>query len=139
MIQIAQTDDDIKACFSTMQQLRTHLQEAEFLAVVRLQMSEGYQMVYLHENGVVLGVAGFKISHNLHLGKRLYVDDLITTEAARGQGVGEKLFDWLEQLAKSEQCRALHLDSGVQRFRAHKFYLNRDMQIVCHHFIKEFG
>ncbi len=137
MIQIAQTDDEIQACFATMQQLRPHLQQDTFVSVVRLQMSEGYQMVYLHEHGALLGVAGFRISHNLHLGKRLYVDDLITAEAARGQGVGEKLFDWLEQLAKSAQCKALHLDSGVQRFRAHKFYLNQDMKIVCHHFLKE--
>jgi hypothetical protein len=27
-----------------------------------------------------------------------------------------------------------HLDSGVQRHRAHKFYLNRNLDIVCYHF-----
>jgi hypothetical protein len=28
----------------------------------------------------------------------------------------------------------LHLDSGVQRFAAHRFYLARRMDITCHHF-----
>jgi GNAT superfamily N-acetyltransferase len=139
MIQIAQTDAEINACFPTIHQLRPHLDADTFLSVVRLQMGEGFQMAYLTENGQVLGVAGFRISHNLHLGKRLYVDDLVTHEAARGQGVGEKMFDWLAALALEQQCKALHLDSGVQRFGAHKFYLNRGMKIVCHHFLKELG
>lgn len=139
MIQIAQTDAEIQGCFATMHQLRPHLVENEFLGIVRLQMSEGYRLAYFMDAGVVLGVAGFRISHYLHMGKRLYVDDLITSEAARSQGVGGKLLDWLEQLAKAEQCKVIHLDSGVQRFRAHKFYLNRDMKITCHHFLKELG
>ncbi|MEN9868309.1 MAG: Aminoalkylphosphonate N-acetyltransferase [Pseudomonadota bacterium] len=137
MIRIAQTDEQILACFSAMQQLRPHLQEAEFLPFVRLMMDEGYRLACFEQDGQVLGVAGFKISHNFYLTKRCYVEDLVTIESARGQGVGEKLFDWLSEHAKAQQCRAIHLDSGVQRHGAHKFYLNRDMKIVCHHFVKE--
>jgi len=28
----------------------------------------------------------------------------------------------------------LHLDSGVQRFSAHRFYLSKRMEISSHHF-----
>jgi hypothetical protein len=36
--------------------------------------------------------------------------------------------------ARREGCRALHLDSGVQRFAAHRFYLGKRMEITSRHF-----
>jgi hypothetical protein len=48
--------------------------------------------------------------------------------------VGGALFDWLVQLAREHECRELHLDSGVQRFDAHRFYLGKRMHITSHHF-----
>jgi hypothetical protein len=36
--------------------------------------------------------------------------------------------------AKARNCDQLHLDSGVQRFGAHRFYLASRMDIIAHHF-----
>ncbi|HYE75022.1 MAG TPA: GNAT family N-acetyltransferase, partial [Blastocatellia bacterium] len=47
---------------------------------------------------------------------------------------GDALFNWLKEYAKTAQCEALELDSGVQRFGAHRFYLRNRMSIVAHHF-----
>ena len=52
----------------------------------------------------------------------------------RSAGYGGQLFDWLVERARAEGCRTLELDSGVQRFDAHRFYLVRRMSIVSHHF-----
>ncbi|MDD5411519.1 MAG: hypothetical protein PHF31_08915 [Methylobacter sp.] len=43
---------------------------------------------------------------------------------------------WLRDLATSEGCNAFHFDSGIHRYRAHKFYLNRNMNIVSYHFVE---
>ena len=67
----------------------------------------------------------------------MYVDDLVADESSRSQGHGGALFDWLVRHAKESACSQLHLDSGVQRFSAHRFYLAKRMQIVCHHFSLE--
>ena len=37
--------------------------------------------------------------------------------------------NWLVEYARGEGCDQFHLDSGVQRFAAHRFYLNRRMAI----------
>jgi len=42
--------------------------------------------------------------------------------------------DWLEAVAREDGCGQLHLDSGVQRFDAHRFYFTRGMAIRSHHF-----
>ncbi len=62
------------------------------------------------------------------------VDDLVTDAAARSHGYGAALFDWLVAEARRLDCRQLSLDSGVQRFDAHRFYLRKRMSITAHHF-----
>ncbi|MEH2265848.1 hypothetical protein [Nostoc sp.] len=38
------------------------------------------------------------------------------------------------EYAKNHGCKHLSLDSGVQRFGAHRFYLMERMKITSHHF-----
>lgn len=60
--------------------------------------------------------------------------DLVTDSARRSRGHGKALLHSLIQRARDEGCRALDLDSGVQRFDAHRFYLANRMIISSHHF-----
>src|SRR5688572_21205946 len=117
-----------------MHQLRMQLVEGEFLGRVRLQEQSGYQLAYLEEDGDVKAVAGFRYLENLYSGRVLYVDDLVTDSAGRSRGYGKALLGWLVELARSENCQTLELDSGVQRFEAHRFYLTNRMVISGHHF-----
>jgi GNAT superfamily N-acetyltransferase len=93
----------------------------------------GYKLAYVWD-GEVKAVAGFRISECLAWGKFLYVDDLVSKSSDRSKGYGGALFDWLVKHAKENGCAAFHLDSGVQRFAAHRFYLNKRMIIEAHHF-----
>ena len=136
-IKLVQTDDEIADCFPAMKQLRTELAEDAFVSTVRGLMTDGFRLASLRAENQVACVAGFRISSNLVLGKHLYVEDLSTLEAARSRGYGAQMMAWLRSLAKAEGCTVLHLDSGVQRYRAHKFYLNQDMFIVSHHFAQK--
>jgi GNAT superfamily N-acetyltransferase len=139
-ISLATTDAEILRCFPVMAQLRPHLVQSEFVAQVHRQARQGnYALAWLEEQGEVLCVAGFRVSECLFYGKFLYVDDLVTAEGTRSRGHGRALFDWLVQHAKGHGCATLALDSGVQRFDAHRFYLGRRMNIVCHHFALKLG
>jgi GNAT superfamily N-acetyltransferase len=130
----AQTDAEILRCLPVLAQLRVHLTPEETLARLRRQRAAGYRLVFLEEAGEVRCLAGYRLLETLAWGKILYVDDLVTTEAARSRGWGQQLFDWLVAEARDQGRDQLHLDSGVQRFAAHRFYLRRGMDITCHHF-----
>jgi GNAT superfamily N-acetyltransferase len=134
LIKLAQNDIEIADCFPVMKQLRTELEEAAFVPLVRELMSGGYQLAYLRDEAQVVCVAGFKISQNLFYGRHLYVEDLATLESERSKGYGKQMMAWLRDLAILDECNAFHLDSGVHRHRAHKFYLNRNLSIVSYHF-----
>jgi ribosomal protein S18 acetylase RimI-like enzyme len=129
------SDADISACYAVMGQLRPQIPTEQFVARVRSQMKDGYQLLAVVAHGQVAAVAGFRISQNLAWGRFLYVDDLVTDSTQRSKGYGEVLMRWLIERAKAEQLDELHLDSGVQRFDAHRFYLAQRMKISSHHFV----
>jgi len=134
-ILLAQSDEEIQRCLPVMAELRPDLRPDEFVARVRRQQTQhGYQLVFLEQDGAIAAVAGFRVSECLAWGKFLYVDDLVTTARARGHGCGQRLFDWLLAHARGQECEQFHVDSGVQRFAAHGFYLKNRLHITCHHF-----
>ena len=134
-IRLATSDDEIARCFSVMRELRPHLAEATFVPTIRRQQAGGYALAYLEEGGEIRAVAGFRTLENLVSGRVLYVDDLVTTGAERSRGHGKTVLDWLVERARADRCAFLELDSGVQRFHAHRFYMTNRMIISAHHFV----
>jgi GNAT superfamily N-acetyltransferase len=133
-IQIAVTPAEIERCFPVMSQLRPLLIEAEFVAQIQAQQAEGYQLASLEHDGRVVSVAGFRVQHMLSSGKTFYVDDLVTDSAARSQGHGEAMIQWLIALAREAGCNTFSLDSGTHRMDAHAFYLRERLRITSFHF-----
>ena len=131
---IATSDAEIARCFSVVSEFRTHLKEEDFVAMVRHMETEGYNLAYIEDNGTVVAIAGYRIFTSLFMGKNLYVDDLVTSGDSRSKGLGKALVDWLRNVASESDCTHLHLDSGTQRHRAHRFYVRQGMDIASFHF-----
>ncbi|HRQ64261.1 MAG TPA: GNAT family N-acetyltransferase [Xanthomonadaceae bacterium] len=123
------------ALWSVMRELRPHLDEHAFVAAVSAQRAEGYRLIGAWRNDVPLAAAGFRIQHMLAHGRLLYVDDLVTAETSRGQGVGRAVFDWLTAEARRLHCAGIQLDSGTWRHAAHAFYFARGMHVSSFHFV----
>jgi GNAT superfamily N-acetyltransferase len=136
-VRLIDDDDDVRACHPVMVQLRPHVDEEALVSRVRRQRAQGYRLAALEDDGQIVAVAGFRLLENLAWGRALYLDDLVTAADRRGRGHGGELFSWLIDHARHEGCEQLHLDSGVQRFAAHRFYLTNGMRIASHHFALE--
>ena len=134
MIKEALTDAEVTATFPVMRQLRLHLAEDEYLETIRRMQRSGYRLAAVAEGKEVRCAAGFRIVEFLAYGKFLYVDDLVTAEDARSEGHGKLMLDWLAGVAREEGCDSLQLDSGVQRYGAHRFYFREGMRISSYHF-----
>ena len=116
-------------------QLRPQYTHESLLAQMHKQHPAGYRLMGVRrEDGSLVGVAGFVISDKLAWGRHMYVDDLVTDSAQRASGVGSVLITALKAHARTEGCEQLRLDSGVQRFDAHRFYLKHGFHIASHHF-----
>jgi GNAT superfamily N-acetyltransferase len=117
-------------------ELRPHLTESSFDAVYREGHPQGLRFLAAYDGDRCVGVAGWRLVALTHLGRKLYVDDLVTTGASRSAGVGHALLAELEIRARAAGCAALDLDSGVHRYDAHRFYFRERMAITAHHFDK---
>ena len=126
--------EEFKAACRVMGELRINCTEDELANKITIQMADGYHLIAAMTDQHVSGVAGFWMGHKLAWGKHIYVDDLVTSERYRSTGVGTELLNWIKEFAVANSCSQLHLDSGVQRFAAHKFYLRNDFRIASHHF-----
>lgn len=135
MIRKATTDEEILATRAVMRELRPHVPADAYVATVRRMMeTDGYQLVALYADDTVRAIAGYRFMEMLYCGKIMYVDDLNTDERYRSKGYGKALMDWLKTEAKTQGCAQLHLDSGVQRERAHRFYFREGLTISSYHF-----
>lgn len=135
-ISLAETDADIARCFPVVQQLRPHLASADFVARIRRMQREGFHLAFLEDDSrAVRAVAGYRFYEKLHSGKNLYVDDLVTDATTRSRGHGRALLAWLCEQARARGCDQLELDSGVQRYDAHRFYFREHLHVSAYHFI----
>jgi GNAT superfamily N-acetyltransferase len=133
-VRIAKSDAELERISGVLLQLRPAFNPLTLAAQIKQQMSAGYQVAYVESDGEVLCVAGFVVGTKLAWGKHIYVDDLVTSATRRSLGTGATMISWLKSHARELGCTQLHLDSGVQRFGAHKFYLREGFSISSHHF-----
>ncbi|WP_343703348.1 GNAT family N-acetyltransferase [Chitinophaga sp.] len=58
-------------------------------------------------NGVITGLALYYIRYSTWKGSRMFLEDIIVTESARGQGIGKLLFDRLIIEAKERKLNGI--------------------------------
>lgn len=127
----------IKA-FSIVKQLRTHLDEKEYINLLKDMRKEGYKMFALYYNDEIVSVIGMIKLTNFYYGKHVWVNDLVTDKDKRSMGYGEKLLDFASNWAEENDCKIIALSSGLQREYAHKFYeLKMNFDKVSYVFKKE--
>lgn len=124
----------LRRCFPVLVQLRPHLTESSYVAQARRQAKTGYETACVVAEGRVVTVAGFRVWETLFSGRHMYVDDLVTDQAARSRDYGKAMISWLVDLARKSGCKTIELDSGTQRVDAHRFYLRERFVIDSFHF-----
>ena len=135
-IQYAQSAKEIESCWEVVHELRPHLNKEDYLGLVEEMMQDGFKMIYIEEDNKPVAFAGFRNMTKLYSGRIIYIDDLGTLPEYRGRGYAGQLLDYIQQLAKDTGKVKVQLDSGHQRFDAHRLYLNKRFKIVAHHFLK---
>jgi len=133
-VQVAESEEAVRSCYAVMHELRTQLDEDEFVRRVREQQADAYQLAYIASLGQPVAAAGYRIGRCLAWGRFMYVDDLVTLPSERSNGYGSALLKWLQDQAHQAGCAELHLDSGVQRVDAHRFYEREGMTKSSFHY-----
>lgn len=134
LVELTAGDPRWVSALPVLQELRPHLTPQLLDQVIGEGATQGLRFTALFEEKECVAVAGWRIIANTSAIRKLYVDDLCTSSQVRAQGHGSTLLNVLIQMAKENECSRIELDSGVQRFEAHRFYLRERMNIDAHHF-----
>ncbi len=134
------SDSEVMSTFEVMSQLRD-IPKENYVSLIRaMQESEKCQLIgaYIPDNRCV-AAAVFRVKRSLfRKGEReLQVDDFVTDESFRSQGVGHELITGLKTECERENCVGITLDSGLQRVDAHRFYEKEGFQSTAFHFYLE--
>jgi GNAT superfamily N-acetyltransferase len=121
------SDDDIRAAYPLMSVLRERIRPDTFLAEVRRQQLQGYQLIGAFDGDRLVGLAGIRRSHTLARGEHLFVDDLITAPDLQHRGYGTALLRWLGALAAAEGIPRVYLDA---RDTARGFYAKLGLRFL---------
>ncbi len=109
--------------FEVLKQLRPHLNLAGFHQIYNAaQNADGYTLVGYYRGDECLGVMGYRVLHDFVRGAHLYVDDLVTTEAARSQGIGAKLLGYAEEETVRRNLKELRLCAVLENEGGLRFY-----------------
>ena len=128
VLRYAETAEDIAACFPVMAKLRPHLCDAEELVRrVMRQREAGYRLLVAWRGATPAGLAGYRVEENLIYGRFVYVDDLVTVETERGQGIGACLLDTVAAEGQQLGCTWLVLDTALDNVLAHRFYYRQGL------------
>ena len=133
-VQLVNSESELEAVGNILLQHRTEFDLASLISQIKQQQKGGYQIAYVKSEKKVLCVAGFVLGQKLAWGKHIYIDDLVTNEEHRSTGAGSFLIGWFKGYARKIGCKQIHLDSGIQNFPAHRFYLRERFNIASHHF-----
>lgn len=100
----------------TLQKYQSYLEE---------MVPHNYKQLVVFENTICIGLTGFWTGIKLWSGKYIEIDNFIVHSDHRKKGVGKMMTDYIDNLAKEQNCTMIVLDAFTGNFKAHRFYYNQ--------------
>lgn len=139
-IRAAHTDDasQIAALLEQLGYPSTAEQVAARMA--NMATESGQHVLVADVDGSVVGLTTVQIRHVIS-GDAPFarIASVVVAESARSQGIGARLIEAVEQIARDAGCERIEVTSGAHRTQAHEFYLRRGYSDVPRRFIKKLG
>ena len=108
-----------KYTIDELRELLKHKEKPIYVAVDEDDVCAGYAFCQLQEQ---------PFSNNMVQFQSLFIDDLCVDRFARGQHIGESLFDYVKQEAKRMGCYEVTLNVWAGNISAEKFYEKMGMK-----------
>ncbi|STQ86842.1 GNAT family N-acetyltransferase [Helicobacter muridarum] len=133
------TPKEIQNAYNLMQELRPYLSLEEFTTKVAYQQENMQYRLFAsyHKSQNIIGLCGVMPFFVLYREKCLYICDFIIAPHLRGQGLGQRFLQEIEEMAKKEGYSQIELSSNLKREEAHRFYEKKmNFQKMSYVFVK---
>ena len=99
--------------------------------------SQNYECFGIYSQDNLIGVFGLWFMTRHYAGKCCEADHIVIDEEFQNKGVGSSLMNFIHEYARTKGCETIELNSYVENFRSHKFYMNLGYVIRGYHFLKK--
>lgn len=134
------SNKDFEEVFQLLEQLwpKEGLVKAKIRKLYRSQLKSGKIFLLAKKDKDVIGLISLSIKLDIqNQGKVGQIEELIVDESNRGNGVGKKLIEEIDRIAKKKGCLELDLSSNKKRKKAHKFYRKLGFKDTAYLFWRE--
>lgn len=122
-IREARSESELQSAYEILKELRKDLAWSDFQSLYQeARKADGYGLWLGFKDQSAVAVMGMRILHDYVHGKHLYIDDLVTTESVRSQGVGAEMLKFAEKFCVEKKCNLLRLSTGTENEGGKKFY-----------------
>ena len=106
-------------------------------ALDEMILNNNYKMIAGFHDEKMIAISGYWIARMLYCGRYLQASNLVVDENFRGNGVGKKILNYLENKARKLGCDKMVLDSYSENKKSHSLYFGEDFYIRGFHFMKD--
>lgn len=119
--------EEISATLDVLSQIYDNLDHETFVNDVLNMMERGYKMAAVFEdpsieNGRCIGTVGIRITHKLHYGKTIEIEDFMIDRKKRNIGVGKILIRWVEWQAAIFSCHSIIGNLETKRLESQRIF-----------------
>ena len=113
---------------------RGEIPEAWFTDLIQ---SDSHDMLLaIDDTGTIQGIATLSVIMGPIVRRVAYLEDFVTDQSVRGQGVGSELWNAMLDWARDKHCTELCFTSGHGREAAQAFYLKKGATIYDTNFFR---
>ncbi|MDZ4758109.1 MAG: GNAT family N-acetyltransferase [Bacteroidota bacterium] len=131
------THAEMLAQVELLQQLNPNIEHNSCSQMLRDMIANNYKMIGAFVGEVCVGISGYWIGTKLYSGKYLEMDNVVVDEGHRSARIGAMLCDYLDTIAKENNCQMMMLDAYIENEKAHRFYEREGYTKRGYHFIKK--
>lgn len=106
-------------------------------ALDEMILNNNYKIVAGFHDEKMIAISGYWIARMLYCGRYLQASNLVVDENFRGNGVGKKILNYLENKARKLGCDKMVLDSYSENKKSHSLYFREEFYIRGFHFMKD--
>ncbi len=132
------TKNEMLEAFPLVNLMYKKMTQDEFSSALDQMISlSNYQMVAAFQGEKMIGVSGYWIASMLYCGLYLQASNIVVADEFRSKGVGKKILNFLEEKAKTANCKKIVLDSYTENKQSHPLYFRENFYIRGFHFMMD--
>lgn len=111
--------------------------EALLTSRFKEMLNMNYECFGVYNQGEIIGVFGLWFMTRHYAGKSCEPDHVFIKPQFQNKGLGKQIFEFIFDYARKKGCETSELNSYVQNYKSHKFYMNHGYDIKGYHFLKK--